>query len=430
VRNLFGKVVGLFFTTAAKQGYTALIDQAVVSGTNFLTGVLVARLCSKEEYGFYVLAFSLVFFADGIRNSLVGSPMVVFFARKSPEEQPSYIGAATVIHLIFLVLSGTVVAAVGGAVRLAGDSQLAVTLLVSIITVLGYSSREHIRRVFYAKLSVGRALSMNCVYSVLQLGALAVFWYVGELSAVGALLIVGFTQAASSVLGIVLLSRGNSFRKMHLREVLSSHLRLGGWLVAVSLLYTLAEGYPWFLKLFQGNEPVAVFGACRLVPNIINPVMTGFGMFADSWTSHSFSREGKKGLKRVVIEVQIILGLIAILFAAGVSIFAREILEIMFAGKYSGYGLIVAILSIPVVLRAVISPMVAGLTVLGRTSKIFVATLMSSIATFTVGIILVWKAGILGAALGVVVTGVISGCFILYFYKASMREVDGDVKTA
>jgi O-antigen/teichoic acid export membrane protein len=74
--------------------------------------------------------------------------------------------------------------------------------------------------------------------------------------------------------------------------------------------------------------------------------------------------------------------------------------------------------------------MVAGLTVLGRTSKIFVATLMSSIATFTVGIILVWKAEILGAALGVVVTGVISGCFILYFYKASMREVDGDVKTA
>src|SRR5690348_9631784 len=42
------------------QGIISLADQAVASATNFATGIIIARACSKEELGLYMLGFSLI----------------------------------------------------------------------------------------------------------------------------------------------------------------------------------------------------------------------------------------------------------------------------------------------------------------------------------------------------------------------------------
>ena len=79
----------LVFLSTTKQGGMSLVDQAVVSGTNFLTGVFLARFCTKDEYGLYVLAISLLIFWDGVRVSLIGSPTVVFLPRKKRDNSGS-----------------------------------------------------------------------------------------------------------------------------------------------------------------------------------------------------------------------------------------------------------------------------------------------------------------------------------------------------
>ena len=40
--------------TTLHQGIVSLADQAVASATNFLTVVIIARACSKEELGLYL----------------------------------------------------------------------------------------------------------------------------------------------------------------------------------------------------------------------------------------------------------------------------------------------------------------------------------------------------------------------------------------
>src|ERR1035441_3279976 len=45
----FGLV--LYPETVLHQGIVSLADQAVASATNFVTGVIIARACSKEEFG-------------------------------------------------------------------------------------------------------------------------------------------------------------------------------------------------------------------------------------------------------------------------------------------------------------------------------------------------------------------------------------------
>src|ERR1035438_208101 len=67
--------------TALHQSIVSLADQGVASATNFLTGIIIARACSKEELGLYMLGFSLVLLAGGLQTTLICTPYMVFAPR-------------------------------------------------------------------------------------------------------------------------------------------------------------------------------------------------------------------------------------------------------------------------------------------------------------------------------------------------------------
>jgi len=66
---------------ALHQGIISLADQAVASATNFATGIIIARACSKEELGLYMLGFSLIFLMTDFQTSLITTPYMVYAPR-------------------------------------------------------------------------------------------------------------------------------------------------------------------------------------------------------------------------------------------------------------------------------------------------------------------------------------------------------------
>ncbi len=56
----------------------AVVDQALSSGTNFLTAVLAARLLTPESYGSVVLALSVAYSAVGLGRALIGDALLSF----------------------------------------------------------------------------------------------------------------------------------------------------------------------------------------------------------------------------------------------------------------------------------------------------------------------------------------------------------------
>src|SRR5258708_28119098 len=55
----------------------ALADQAVVSGTSFLTTVLIGRFTYPSQLGIYVLAMSLLIAAMNFQHSLIPLPYTI-----------------------------------------------------------------------------------------------------------------------------------------------------------------------------------------------------------------------------------------------------------------------------------------------------------------------------------------------------------------
>ena len=55
---------------------SAVIDQALLSATNFAVGLLLIRYTSDADYGQYVLAFNALLLITSFQGALIGGPPV------------------------------------------------------------------------------------------------------------------------------------------------------------------------------------------------------------------------------------------------------------------------------------------------------------------------------------------------------------------
>jgi len=129
-------------------GYAPLVlaDQAMVSGVNFLVGILLARLLGVAEYGRFVLAFSAVLFLNSIQMSLILSPMMVLDEKKDQDEQPAYFGAVLLqqfccaLFSVILILGGGFVL-----VQLVPKWQVGNLLLPLAAVAVGFQTQDFFR---------------------------------------------------------------------------------------------------------------------------------------------------------------------------------------------------------------------------------------------------------------------------------------------
>src|SRR5258708_26936586 len=69
--------LGRLVPWAAKGGF-ALADQGLISGSNFVISILLARWLVPEQYGAYAVAFGIFILLTVLYQSLLLEPMAVF----------------------------------------------------------------------------------------------------------------------------------------------------------------------------------------------------------------------------------------------------------------------------------------------------------------------------------------------------------------
>ena len=79
----------------------ALVDQAMVSGVNFLTGIILVRYLGLEEFGRFTLAWLIVLFFNSIQFAAVISPMMSIGPKQADIEFPQYYGAVFLQQLFW-----------------------------------------------------------------------------------------------------------------------------------------------------------------------------------------------------------------------------------------------------------------------------------------------------------------------------------------
>src|SRR6185437_2540347 len=166
----------------------ALTDQAVVSATNFLTNVMLARFMGLREFGIFALAWMSVLFANSIQNALIIAPLMSIGPKQEEYDRPRYFGAVFFQEFLLVVLCFILVfAALLTSSRFFSHVDLHHLALPLAISAVAYQGQDFIRRYFFSIRRNRPALIDDLISYVPQLPIIFLLHYRGHLTSATAL---------------------------------------------------------------------------------------------------------------------------------------------------------------------------------------------------------------------------------------------------
>jgi O-antigen/teichoic acid export membrane protein len=378
------------------------LDQGFCSATNFLTGALLARACSKAEYGLYVLGFTLLVITMDIQVSLSGIPFTVLSPQLKSRDRQLYLGSTLILHLGFSVVAaaGFVIAAfiVSAMANIHGFANVLFALAVASIFIL---LRDFMRFVLLSQLRVWASFLMGLIASIATVGLLIWAYSGGKLTVSLGYLIMGVGSGVSAVPILLKEKKQISFTIKRLRDHLNDNWRFGKWLVAQAVVdFAVVRLYPWALMLFIDSSATAVYGVCVIFAGVLNPLLMGL----DRYLGPRAAQVACHRRTQIHHEIYYWMALIVVpllTFLLLAFFFGEWAIVGIYGDKFAGIGHVFTIylLSYVILIEGIVIG--AGTKALRRPDISFWAQIVGLAVTVTLGLFLVSRFGPLGAVIGV-----------------------------
>src|SRR5437879_4269530 len=82
----------------------AVVDQGVMTGSNFIVGILLARWLAPDQYGAYAIAYAFFLLLSLVFQALILEPMSVFGPSTYRERLAEYLGMLLRAYLALALL--------------------------------------------------------------------------------------------------------------------------------------------------------------------------------------------------------------------------------------------------------------------------------------------------------------------------------------
>jgi len=250
-----------------------MVDQGLISGSNFALGILLARWLGAVEYGEYALAFAIFVLLSLVYQSLLLEPMSVFGPSAYRQKLRGYTGTLIWIHVAiafatFVLLGGA--ALVFGHFPRFGDlpSALLGASIAAPCVLLFWLAR----RVYYLKLASSKAAVGAVLYSVLLFGILALLHSLHIMSPMLAFVIMAVAALVTSSYLLLRFKPVFTWKNADptLQQVMRENWHYGQWALASAIFMWV----PWniFYTLVASFSGIAHSGELRALLNFALPL--------------------------------------------------------------------------------------------------------------------------------------------------------------
>jgi len=250
-----------------KKASWSLYDQAIVSGCNFLTGLILARSLGLSAFGTYTLGWSAILFTVGIQTALIINPMMSLGPKEATEATSKYYAASFIHQCIFSVSSFLFVAMLAPIfLRLGSSPELEYLVLPLAAVMLTYQLQDFLRKYQHTILVPKSAFFNDLICYGGQVILLAYFSFVGGLSITLAM----WSIAATSLLAFCIYSW--QLPKLTISLMLVKSLFVKNWYFSCWLLpASLAQWVTGNVFLIVANSVLgsAAVGAIKSAQNIM-----------------------------------------------------------------------------------------------------------------------------------------------------------------
>ena len=390
------------------KGSFAVLDQGLVSGSNFLMGILLARWLAPEAYGAYALAFAIFILLSLVHQALILEPMSVLGPSQYRNCPREYLGNLLWIHgglgLPITLVLGMAAWVAHEVARSPGLPAALVGVLLSAPFVLLYWLA---RGAFYVKLAPHSAVSGAALYCVLVLGGLWAVYHRGLLSPFSAFLLMGLGALVVSGLQLFRLRPALKLRlgNSGFSAVAQRHWDYGRWALASSFVAWI----PWNIQyvLVGTATGMAGAGALKALLNLTLPVMQGsaaLSLLAQPYASGVHGGEGVAGIGKATQKITLLFACIAVAYWALVTALRGRIVFFLYAGKFVEVGHLVPGVALASVLVTVSYGPAIALRAMQSPASVFVAYGVSSAIALAVGIPATRAFGLRGALLSIILS--------------------------
>ncbi len=328
----------LFQFSRSRRSLT-ILDQALVSGSNFITGIILVRGLGLVEFGRFTIAYAILLLANSVQLSFISSPMITLGSLcATPEERRHFVRGIFGVQMIFCAVA-SILSVVGTAIYVSfrHTSGAMGFLLPFASAVIAFLMQDWLRRYYF---TVGKAAASvwNDVLSYPgQVVVLCLLWWIHRLTMNTALWAIAITSGVAFVTG-AMLERLASTRQETREAWRRSH--------AISIDLGIANQLQWLvyqgaMLIGAGVVGAQAAGGVRATQNIVGPVNVAYQAMENIVPVRAAEEMKRGGMERVSAFLFRFgsIGFVALLvFFSIAAVFSRQFLSFFYGRQLHAYA--------------------------------------------------------------------------------------------
>lgn len=356
----------------------ALADQALVSGANFLTGILLARFLGLDDFGRFTLAWMAVQFLNSIQHAMINAPMMSIGPKQAPRDEAAYFGAVLAQQAAFAALSFAVLwAGAWASAAAAPDWRLGAVALPLAAAGLAFQVQDHLRRVFFTRARPAAAFAGDALRYGLQLFLLIALASAARLSTATALWAIA-AAAGFAALAALAVAERPAWRGAVFAATLARHWRFARWLGASAVMHWLSANlYLLVAGALLGAGAVGALRAAQNLMGVVHIVFQGLENVAPVRAARRVHEGGAAALRAFVFRLAAAVVGASAAVAAVAAAAPAFWLGLVYGPDFAAYGDVLRWYAAIYVALAFALPLRTGLSALEDTRPIFAANLVT-----------------------------------------------------
>jgi O-antigen/teichoic acid export membrane protein len=385
----------------AVKGGLAVVDQALVTGSNFALSVLLARWLTPLQYGAYAVGFSVFVLVGMLYQALLLEGMSVFGASVFRTCLRRYLKSMLSLHLVVASAIALLLAAAAGvALKIAPASGLpgalaGIAVATPLILLFWLA-----KRAFYLQLTPGPSTVGAFVYCAIIVAGL--FWIDrrGLVSPFSAFALMGLSAFGTSIFlfAHLKLRLPRDTTAPTLSETWRRHWKYVRWAV-------LAEFTKWvpayiFYPLLSSFRGIAQAGELRALMNFNAAIFQTYAALSSlllPYAARVFARDGRPGT--IALAKRIALGFVSggLLYWGVLLALQGPIFHVLYSGRYMELAGLLPVVALSSLFWSASLGPADALRAMESSGSVLAAVCVSSSIALAVGIPLTWFLGLRGA---------------------------------
>lgn len=407
----------------------AIGDQALISGSNFVTMVLLARALGASAFGTFSLAYSVLLLANIFQSTLITQPHNVLGSARTGVSYGRFTFTMGAFQLV-LVAGEALIALLAAGWAGLHHYAVAPLLFALVLGIVGWQLQEFVRRVMYTESRFRDAFINDCISYGGQTLAVIVLWQMNLLHGETAMYALAATSLTAALFGLWQI-RG-SLVPHYDPEAIRESWHFGKWLTGGELLQWSCslQMYLYLAAIILGTAAAGELRAAQILFGPTRVLAFYLGSVLPIRFARALANGGNAAVQKQLVETAIRILPWLGLYAVCVAIFAHPLLKVLYRDEFASDALVLVVYSAAAFVEYVQVMFTSALSAKRMTRSIFFGQLCGIFVTAGVSWWIIRLFGVTGAPMALGISSTIITFMFWRSYKASMTLATAPISSA